>query len=139
MNTKVTTGARYALGAIFFIFGLNGFLHFLPAPPLPESAGAFLGGLASTGYFFPFLKGTEVIASLLLLTGFAAPLALVILAPITIQIFLFHFFLTPGLQNVALPLVMIALHLTSALAYWHLYQPLFEKKNEVVNTVRRAA
>ncbi|MBX3020092.1 MAG: acyltransferase [Bdellovibrionales bacterium] len=138
MNAKITTGARWALGGIYLIFGLNGFLHFLPQPPLPETALGYLGGLASAPYFFPVLKGTEVIASLLLLSGLAAPLALVILAPITIQIFLFHFFLTPGLQNSLLPLAMIALHLTSALAYWSLYQPLFTKDN-ALQSVRRAA
>ena len=86
---KVTTISRYLLGLIFFVFGLNGFLQFLPAPPLPESALAFIGGLASAPYFFPVLKGTEVITGLLLLTGIAAPVALVILAPISLQIFLF--------------------------------------------------
>lgn len=125
---KAQTIARYVLGLIFLIFGLNGFLNFLPQPPLPESALGFLGGLASAGYFFPVLKGTEVISGILLLTGIAAPLALVILAPISIQIFLFHAFLTPGLSNLALPLVIVALHITSAIAYWPLYRPLFAKR-----------
>jgi hypothetical protein len=40
------------------------------------------------------LAATQTVAGFLLLTGFAAPLALVILAPITLQIFLFHMFLT---------------------------------------------
>ena len=89
----------------------------------------FIGGLASSGYFFPVLKGTEVVAGLLLLTGVAAPLALVVLAPITLQIFLFHSILTPGLQNSVLPLVMIALHIASATAFWSLYRPLFKVRS----------
>ena len=36
-----------------FVFGLNGFLEFLPMPPLPEPAGNFMGALAASGYFFP--------------------------------------------------------------------------------------
>lgn len=126
---KIQTIARYLLGLIFFVFGLNGFLQFLPQPPLPESAMAFMGGLASTGYFFPVLKATEVIAGVLLLSGFAAPLALVILAPISIQIFLFHAILTPGLANLVLPLAIVALHVTAATAYWGIYRPLFNKVN----------
>lgn len=125
MPAKLFTASRIFLGLIYFVFGLNGFLQFLPQPPLPESAMGYIGGLASAGYFFPILKATEVIAGLLLLTGFATPVALVILAPITLQIFLFHSILTPGISNVVLPILMIGLHGASASAYWHLYRPLF--------------
>jgi uncharacterized membrane protein YphA (DoxX/SURF4 family) len=128
MKNKLFLGARVLLGVIYFVFGLNGFLHFLPQPPLPESAMGFIGGLASAGYFFPVLKGTETLAGLLLLAGFAAPVALVILAPITLQILLFHGILTPGIQNSVLPLVMLVLHVASAGSYWHLYRPLFQKE-----------
>ena len=45
MQAKVVTLARLLLGFVFVFFGLNGFLHFLPAPPMPPSAAAFAGGL----------------------------------------------------------------------------------------------
>jgi uncharacterized membrane protein YphA (DoxX/SURF4 family) len=126
-HNKIQSTARILLGLIFFIFGLNGFLQFIPAPPMTDAAGNFAGALAATGYFFPFLKATEVICGLLLLSGFAAPLALVILAPITLNILLFHGILTPGLQNLIMPLAIIALQITAALKYWSLYAPLFKK------------
>jgi uncharacterized membrane protein YphA (DoxX/SURF4 family) len=129
MAAKLGTPARILLGLIFFVFGLNGFLNFIPAPPqMPEAAMGFIKGMMSASYFFPVLKGTEVICGLLLLIGFYAPLALIILAPITLQIFLFHSILTPGLQNVILPLVMGVLHIIAAKKYWHVYRPLFNKK-----------
>ncbi len=127
MKNKVYVGSRLLLGLIYVVFGLNGFLQFLPMPPLPEAAASFMGGLASSGYFFPFLKGTEVLFGALLLVGYAAPLALVVLAPITLNIFLFHWFLTPGIQNSVMPLVMIALNVLAAMSYWKLYRPLFGK------------
>ncbi|AHZ85425.1 DoxX family membrane protein [Bdellovibrio bacteriovorus] len=128
MRSKLATGSRYLLGLIYFVFGLNGFLQFIPAPPtMPEGAMAFMGGMMAAPYFFPVLKGTEVICGALLLSGFAVPLALVILAPITLQIFLFHSFMTPGLENVIMPVVMIALHVLAATAYWKLYHPLFKR------------
>lgn len=128
MRSKLATGSRYLLGLIYFVFGLNGFLQFIPAPPtMPEGAMAFMGGMMAAPYFFPVLKGTEVICGALLLGGFAVPLALVILAPITLQIFLFHSFMTPGLENVIMPVVMIALHVLAATTYWDLYKPLFKK------------
>lgn len=123
---KIPMIARILLGLIYFVFGLNGFLNFIPAPPdMPEKVMTFMNGVMAAPYFFPVLKGTEVICGLLLLTGFAAPLALVILAPITLQILLFHGFMTPGLSQQILPLVMLALHLVAAKAYWPLYRPLF--------------
>ena len=128
MKSKVQLGARYLLGLIYFVFGLNGFLNFIPQPPMPENVMAFMGALFATGYFFPVLKATEVIGGALLLSGFAVPVALVVLAPITLQIFFFHWFMTPGIENLVLPIVMIALHVVSAMAYLHLYAPLFKKK-----------
>lgn len=126
MKTKIALASRYLLGLIYFVFGLNGFLNFIPAPTeMPAAAMAFAGALGATGYFFPFLKGTEVLMGLLLLAGFAVPLALVVLAPITLNIFLFHFILTPGIENSIVPVAMIALHILAATGYWHLYRPLF--------------
>lgn len=127
MQTKLPTGARLLLGLIYFVFGLNGVLNFLPSPPMPETAMGFLEGLVKSGYFLPVLAATQTLAGFLLLTGFAAPLALVILAPITLQIFLFHLFLTPGLPNLIVPLLLGILHLTAASAYWRIYRPLFSK------------
>lgn len=130
MKSKLFTSSKIILGLIFFIFGLNGLIPFLPMtpPPMPEAAVAFTTGLAATKYFFPFLKLTEMICGLLLITGFASPLALIILAPITLNIFLFHIILTPGLQNAVMPVVILLLHVTASTQYWYLYKPLFSKK-----------
>ncbi len=90
------TGTRILLGLVFFVFGLNGFLNFLPQPEVPPAAGALLGAFAASGYMFPLIKGTEVIAGALLLSGRAVPLALVLLAPVIVNIALFHAVLAPG-------------------------------------------
>lgn len=98
--------ARIILGLVFVVFGLNGFFGFIPIPPHEGAAATFMGGLGASGYFFPLLKGTEVIAGLLLLSGRFVPLALTILAPITVNIFAMHAFLAPeGLGMAALILV----------------------------------
>ncbi len=76
MKTKVTHAARILLGLIFFVFGLNGFFHFLPQPPMSGPPADFAGALVATGYMFPLLKGTEVLAyGVLLLSGRLVPLA----------------------------------------------------------------
>lgn len=88
---------RILIGAIFFVFGLNTFLHFIPmsATPSPRVL-PFVNGLMSTGYFFPFLKLTEITCGLLLLVNRFVPLALVILAPIVLNIAAVHFVLDPS-------------------------------------------
>ncbi len=109
-KTKKIAGivTRILLGLIFFVFGLNGFLNFIPheAPTDPKIA-AFMGGLFQTGYFFPFLKGTEVLIGIALLANRYTALALVVLTPIALNILLFHLALAPD-GNV-MSIVIIAL------------------------------
>lgn len=97
MKSKLTLPARILLGLIFFVFGLMGLLNLAPPPPdLPERLKTFNAGMMATGYFFPFLKATETICGLFLLTGFYVPLALVVLAPIVLNIILVHAFMAPS-------------------------------------------
>src|SRR5580704_10824071 len=107
--------SRILLGLVFFVFGLNGFLQFIPQPPMPERAGAFMGALAATGYMFPLIKSVEVIAGALLLSNRFVPLALAILAPNVVNIVLFHAVLAPG--GVAVALFVLALELAAAWSY----------------------
>jgi uncharacterized membrane protein YphA (DoxX/SURF4 family) len=122
---KLPTLARVLLGAVFVVFGLNGFLHFLPQPPPPPRALGFAGGLASASYFFPLLKGTEVLAGALLLAGFV-PFALTLLAPIIVNIVAFHVFLAPGNW----PIVGLVLGSEIYLAVVHraAFAPLFTRR-----------
>lgn len=131
MSTKIKSAsvvtARIVLGLIYFVFGLNFFLHFLPTPPSTEGpAENFTTGLFQSGYFFPFLKGVEVLLGGLLLAGTFVPLALVILMPISLNILLFHVFLT---DNAIISMVIIALQLYLAWSYRDYYKPLFNRKS----------
>jgi uncharacterized membrane protein YphA (DoxX/SURF4 family) len=105
ISKLLPTAARVVLGLVFFVFGLNGFLQFLPQPPMPAAALPFLGGLAGAGYFFPLLKATEVAAGILLLSNRFVPLALTVLAPIIVNIAAFHLVLAPNPIMVAFLLV----------------------------------
>lgn len=104
---KLTLVVRLVFGLIFVVFGLNGFFNFIPMPTdIPQDMVTFSTGLMVSKYFFPLLKGTEVICGLFLVSGFFVPLALVILAPIVINIFLVHAFLAPDMaMSIALVLM----------------------------------
>tara|TARA_B100001964_G_C14148492_1_gene560878 strand:- start:858 stop:1259 length:402 start_codon:yes stop_codon:yes gene_type:complete len=102
---------RLLLGLIFLVFGLNGFLLFITPPPLPEAAGALLGALDASMYFLPVLNMTEIVCGIALLTGVCVPLALIVLAPIVTQIFLFHLVLAPSGLVLAILMVILQTYL----------------------------
>ncbi len=118
------TVVRYLLGAIFFVFGLNGFLGFIPQPDLSGTAATFMGGLAASGFFFPLVKGLEVIAGALLLSNRFVPLAIAILGPITLNIFLFHSVLTPPNP---ISIFVLAANIFLAIAYKDSFKGIFAK------------
>ena len=114
--SKVALVARILLGLIFVVFGLNGFFNFLPPPEVPEGAPqAYMGGLGATGYFFPVLKITEVVAGAMLVSGMWVPLGLILLSPIVVQIALYHFVLDPA--GAVMTIVILLAHVLVAWAY----------------------
>lgn len=122
---KIATSiARLAFGLAFFVFGLDGFLHFMPQPttPPPEGAMAFAIALMKSGYMFPLIKGTEVVAGALLLSNRFVPLALVLLAPVLVNIVAFHAFLAP--EGLAIAIALLAVEVALAWAYRAAYRPL---------------
>ena len=95
MMGKVILGARITLGLIFFVFGLNGILNFLKGPLPQGDAGTFLTIMMEHGYS-DVVAVLQLIAGLLLLVGRYVPLALAILAPILVNILLFHLLIMHG-------------------------------------------
>src|SRR2546423_15600101 len=87
--------ARSLLGLIFLIFGLNGFLHFIPSPPLTGTVGQFVGALFVSHYLVVVFL-LQIIAAVLLLINRYVPLALIVLAPIIVNILLFHLLMAPS-------------------------------------------
>jgi uncharacterized membrane protein YphA (DoxX/SURF4 family) len=122
--------ARSVLGAAFFVFGLNGFLNFIPPPtePMPEGAVSLGMAFMSSGYLFQLIKGTEVLAGLLLLCNRFAPLALVVLAPVLVNIVAFHIFLMP--PGIGLSLVLAGLELYLAWVYRAAFAPLLTARTQ---------
>jgi len=130
LKTKITLAARIILGLIFFVLGgLNGLFQFIPMPePSPEGM-AYLGSLMKTGYFFPLLKATELAAGAFLLSGFFVPLALILLAPIVVNIILYHLYLDP--QGLPLAVIIVVLEVFLIHSYWLFFKGMLTKKAKI--------
>ncbi|HEX4423939.1 MAG TPA: hypothetical protein VH079_00975 [Terriglobales bacterium] len=88
--------ARYLLGLMFTVFGLNGFLQFIHQPPPPDPVAMQFLIAVSTSHFAAFFFGLQVLGGLLLLSGFYVPLALTVLAAELYNILAFHLTMAPA-------------------------------------------
>ena len=94
--------ARYLLGLIFLVFGLNGFLNFIPMPPPTGIAGQYMGALFVSHYLVAVFL-LQLVGGGLLLANRFVPLALVVLGPVVVNILLFHVTMAPA----GLPLAVV--------------------------------
>ena len=117
--------ARILLGLLFLLFGLNFFFPFIPMdqPKMSAAATAFSGGLFGSGYFFQFLKVLEILSGFFLLINRLTAFFLLVLLPISTNIFLFHLMLVPS--GVPIATGVIALNLFLCIAYFKYYKQVF--------------
>lgn len=87
--------AQYLAGVIFLVFGLNGFMHFIPMPPPTGVAGQFMGALY-VSHFYVVIFAAQAIGGALLLANRFVPLALTVLAPVLVNILAFHITMVPA-------------------------------------------
>ncbi len=124
----VILAVRVLLGAGFLFFGLNILLHFLPQPPIAGDAGTFAVILAQH-HWMNFVGVIQVIAGVLLLVNRYVPLALALLAPLLVNILLFHMLLLGGV-GVAPGLLCTVLEIFLLFVYRRSFYPLFAMNPE---------
>jgi putative oxidoreductase len=109
---------RTLMGLLFIFASVAYFalvLGFMAPPPMEGPIKVFNEGLAASGYFFILLKVTEFVCGILLVVGRFVPLAIVILSPIIINIFLVHLFL----DRSGLPVAVFVVLANIFLAYYY--------------------
>lgn len=125
MKTSSTI-ARYLLGLIFLVFGLNGFLHFIPqAPPANPIALQFFVAVSASHYMAVVFL-VQIIGGILLLSGRFVPLALAVLAPVLVNILNYHITMDPG--SIAPGLFATILWVILFLRYRSSFAPIFEQR-----------
>ena len=118
--------ARYLLGLIFTVFGLNGFLHFIPQPPPANPLALQFLVAVSASHFAAFFFAVQVLGGLLLLSGFYVPLALTLLAAVIYNILAFHLTMAPA--SIAPGLVACVLWILVFLQYRESFKGIFSAK-----------
>lgn len=117
-SRHLPTIARVLLGLIFFASGLMGLLNLVPPPPkeqMPPGLWAFSEAMKNTGFLLQLVKGTEVVVGTLLLLNRFVPLALVLIAPVIVNIVAVHAFLAPS--GLGMAVVILGLELYLAWSY----------------------
>jgi putative oxidoreductase len=119
-----STVARYLLGTVFFIFGLNGLLHFIPTPPPAGVAGQFFAALYLSHYLVVIFL-LQLIPAVLLLFNRYVPLALTLLGPIVFNILFFHILMAPS--GLPMAFVVLILWTITAFSVRSAFQGLFQR------------
>ena len=118
---------RVLLGAMFLFASISYFMKYMPdeKPVMSADQTTFMAGVMATVYLMPLIKITELVSGILLLIGRTAPLAALIIFPVTLNIFLYHLYLGPK----ELPLVgaMLLFNLFLFYAYRQKYLPILSK------------
>ena len=124
MNTAATI-ARFVLGLVLIVFGMNGFLDFIPLGPVPALAGQFAAALIQS-HFMAVVLTLEVLSGLLLVTNSYGLLATTFIAPVIVNILLFHLFMAPA--GLPIAAFVAALWVVTAYPYRALVSPLFQRR-----------
>ena len=123
MNSTFSKILKVALGLALIFFGANKFFNMYEAPELPQEAANFMTSLAATGYVLYIVGGIEIVVGVLLLINKWVPFALLLLAPISANILMFHLFL--DLPDIGVAIGIAGLNIVLIYKYWKAYTPLF--------------
>ena len=100
------TGVRVLLGGVFLFVGLNGFAQWFPVPDMPSQAIMTLGALSATGFFYELFMITHLVSGILILFNVFTPLALLLSAPLVLNIFFFNLTMNPQHAHVGIGLLL---------------------------------
>ncbi len=125
MNKKVVLWVRIIFGVLLVVMGVGNFLN-LPLPESNPASSAFLNALRDSGYIFYASGLIWIIVGLMFVVGRYVALGAVLLAPITVNIILFHIFLDLG--RIIPGLVLLLLNVFVAYAEMDKYRALLRSK-----------
>lgn len=121
-----STIARYLLGLLFLVFGLNGFLNFIHQPPPSNPLALQFFVAVSASHYMAVVFLVQIIGGILLLAGQFVPFGLAILAPVLVNILNFHITMNPS--GIGLGLFATILWVIILLPYRSSFAPIFQRR-----------
>ncbi|MFT5713987.1 MAG: putative oxidoreductase [Flavobacterium sp.] len=115
---------RTILGLLFLYTSVSYFLYLRPEPASTGEFKAFQVGLVASTYLFPLAKSVEFLCGLSFVTGKFTTLANLVIFPVTLNILLINYFLTP--QNLPLAIFVFVGNLFLIFTHWKNYKGLFK-------------
>jgi putative oxidoreductase len=117
---------RTLMGLLFIFAAVVVLFNLVPKPELTGAVKTFNEGMDAAPYFITVIKLTELICGIAFVVGRYVPLATVVIAPVIVQIFLFHLFLDRSGLPVAI--FLVAANIFVAWYYRDSYRELLKAK-----------
>ena len=118
---------RTLMGLLFLFASISYLANLMPPPELSGNVKLFMDGMLATGYMMTLIKGTELVCGIAFVTGRFVPLAMLVITPVIVNIFLFHLFVETSGLPVGVALVLGNLFL--AHAHWGTFKPLLSARS----------
>ena len=119
----VTIVVRTLMGLLFLFASISFFLKLVPEPVTTGDFKAFQIGLVASAYLIPLAKSIELLCGLAYISGRFVTLANIVLLPVSLNILLINFFLTPDSLPIAVFIFLGNLFLI--FRYWKNYKSVF--------------
>lgn len=123
-NKYLVISLRTLFGLALIAVGVMGFFVEPPADQLTEKGAAAIAGLEALG-IAKFILIVEILAGLMLVTGFLPALGAILAAPIVVGIVMYHIVQEPS--SIVPGLVFAVLNAYLGYAYWDKYKAIFKR------------
>ena len=115
---------RTMLGILFLYTSVSYFFHLTPEPATTGEFKAFQLGLLASMYLLPLAKAVELLCGLSFITGKYMTLANIMIFPVTLNILLINYFLTP--ENLPIAIFVFLGNIFLIFTHWENYKGLFK-------------
>ncbi len=119
-----TTIVRILLGALLIFASVMFFLKLAPEPEATGSFKAFNAGLVASEYIIPLAKAIELLCGISFIVNKFVALANLVILPVSLNIFLINFFLSP--ENLPIGIFVCLANVFLIYRYWDHYKGLIE-------------
>lgn len=118
---------RLLLGGMMLFASISYFFNLDPAQPTPTGdLATLMAGFVASKYIFPVAKVIELIAGLMIVSGKFLRVGVIILLPISINIFLIHAVVSK--TDIPMAAAILLANIFLIYANWNSFKHLFEWK-----------